>query len=759
MIRLIPYELGKIWRKRSFQVLTALLLFLNLFLIWYLNIPAENAPPLSAYQTVCSDIAGMSEAEKLTFITERKEQTDGISIINDVMNLQPSDDKKWGLLVEQMQAENAEVFEKYMDVYRSGQYLTYTSDIYQEKKLMDELYAEVKTVSEYDQYLAQVQESKESLSGISIFKNADKQTFGSRNVEKSAKAHESLTSENIRWFPSKGISIAQGNTVTDLFLLLSVFLFVGILITEEKEKGLFYITRSTPKGILSSIAAKLAALLVHCLGISLLLGTANFLYAYFAAGMGDLTASLQSISRFMESSLSISVLGYMALGIITKGAVLFGFGAMLVCISVFSSKSFLPQLIGVGYLSVNWLCYSLIPAYSVLNPVKYLSFFGLLNPVHLYGEYLNFNISEHPVSRTKAALVLIGLCCVASVLVAVLLFVKGRSLQISKSHRRSIFPFHPHGNLFFHEGHKILFMGKAMIILLLFAVLIGYGDLGKSYSPSVREQYYRDMMMTLEGNLTEDKEALILSEQSRYDEAFAQIERIDALVAAGELDENTGEDMKTKWYGEVTFYPSFQRVLEQYEHVKQEGGAFLYDSGYRYLFGTMDDSHLIDFLMLSICFVFAFGNVMAMEDQKKSWTLLSATESGKKKILISKFAVCAAFASVMTILPWIFRFISISKVYPLHGLLDSITNLPMYFTFGIHMPVWLFILFAIVLQLAAMLVITTAVLFFSWQRKNYLQAVFLSLLIFAVPPALSMMGIDFAKWCSLYPLYHLTGML
>ena len=48
MLKLIPFELGKIWRKKSFAALILILLILNVFLLWYLNDPSDNEPPLSA---------------------------------------------------------------------------------------------------------------------------------------------------------------------------------------------------------------------------------------------------------------------------------------------------------------------------------------------------------------------------------------------------------------------------------------------------------------------------------------------------------------------------------------------------------------------------------------------------------------------------------------------------------------------------------------------------------------------------------------
>ena len=77
MTGLIWPELEKAWKKANFLSLMALLLLSNLFFLWYETQPAEEEPPLSAYQSVWQDISGITEEEKLLYIRQGKEQADG----------------------------------------------------------------------------------------------------------------------------------------------------------------------------------------------------------------------------------------------------------------------------------------------------------------------------------------------------------------------------------------------------------------------------------------------------------------------------------------------------------------------------------------------------------------------------------------------------------------------------------------------------------------------------------------------------------
>ena len=113
MTALIRFELQKVWRKGSFLSLMVLLLLLNIFLLWYLNQPTGDEPPLSAYKAVCQDISGMTEHEKLTYISDLKEQADGLSLVEQVQSLYGQGSEAGDSLAEQLKESNSDIYEKY----------------------------------------------------------------------------------------------------------------------------------------------------------------------------------------------------------------------------------------------------------------------------------------------------------------------------------------------------------------------------------------------------------------------------------------------------------------------------------------------------------------------------------------------------------------------------------------------------------------------------------------------------------------------
>ncbi len=316
-----------------------------------------------------------------------------------------------------------------------------------------------------------------------------------------------------------------------------------------------------------------------------------------------------------------------------------------------------------------------------------------------------------------------------------------------------------HGNLLRHEGYKLLIANRALIFLLLFAALLAWKSLDRSYHPSFAEQYYRDIMLKLEGSLTTEKEELIQAESKRYDEAFARIQQIDEMADSGALSRDAADSLKAQEYIITAFYPAFLRVETQYEQIKTRGGSFVYDTGYLYLLGVQEDTFSTDLLILALGVILMAGGGLPMEYRTGSFYLLSATRAGKHRILRDKLLIYTASAALLALVPIICRALCIHTIYPLHHAEAALQNIPHYADFALPMPLGLFLLLFVLSQAvtAALMALCTFILS-AWCKKQT-PAMVLSLLILAAPLLLRFLGLTFAGWFSLYPLYAWTGIL
>lgn len=196
MSRLIFFELNKIWRKKSFVISVAVLVIINIFLVWYINLSDGIQPELYSYKVFEKDIQDKTEKEKREYVDSLYEQMQGINLVNDVINFKAMSGEMGRQLAKNRMEENPGVFERYYNIFLDESYLKYTNSLEQEEMFVNEIYNEMNTVSSYSEYLEKIQSNKENLSGISIFVDTSRDDYSSRNIEKSAEDYRKM--ENVK---------------------------------------------------------------------------------------------------------------------------------------------------------------------------------------------------------------------------------------------------------------------------------------------------------------------------------------------------------------------------------------------------------------------------------------------------------------------------------------------------------------------------------------------------------------------------------
>lgn len=733
--RHIFYELYKVWGRRSFLLALAGVWVINVFSLWYGNLPGEDQPELSSYKSLAAELSKMEEEEKLSYLNERKAELEGIAHVQEILSFANWEDQEMADLLRESELEqHPGMFEEYFPLYQSGAYLCYTDSLEQERTLIQEVWEEAQTVYSYQEYLDRVRQNKTILSGISIFSSAETaEDFSSRNIEKSAEDYGRMEDVEISFFPEKGAASVLDNSLSDLLLVLIIFLLVGMTVYEEKAKQLFFVTRATKGGHGNAILVRLFVLLLSCIALSFVIYGSNFLFYGTMVGIGSLGRSIQSLACYQESVLHLSVGGYLLLGMLTKAAVGFGIGLLVLLLFIEAKHAAVPYLTGIAALGISVVLFLLVPAASKWNWIKYMNPVGLFQAERLYGGYTNLNAFGYPVSRLAASWWVLGIWMALGIFVGFAAFCRGRNLMLKRGKGLPRLPYREHSCLFLHEHYKIMVMNKAGVILLLFLALLGYQNLSRQYRITPSESYYRSMMQQLEGNLTEEKETLIRQEQERYEAAFARMERIEELVSCGEITKEEGESMKLPYYNEVAYYPTFQRVESQYEHVMETEGQFIYDTGYEYLLGYRENRFRLQFFLLVMGALFAFSNVYTMERQNASWRILSATLRGRRKISQCKVLVCVIWTLVVSLGNLLGYGYAILKAYPVSLLGSDIKNLPVYYEMPLSVPIWLWLGMLILLQAAVLSAITCVILWISGKVRTQLQALFLGACILLLP--------------------------
>ena len=112
-MKLTGFELQKLWGKRSFCLSLSVILLLNVLLLWYVHLPDQTTPPLSAYKAFAADVAGMTAREQGDYLSDLQETLDGVTFVQKVINARQLDDG--AEIVASAMQQNPGVFEQYYD--------------------------------------------------------------------------------------------------------------------------------------------------------------------------------------------------------------------------------------------------------------------------------------------------------------------------------------------------------------------------------------------------------------------------------------------------------------------------------------------------------------------------------------------------------------------------------------------------------------------------------------------------------------------
>ena len=354
--KIIKHEFLKIFTSKLFLYTLMVFILANIVLLIYTqNIAKKDEIPYSAYKILNEEIKDLSELEKQELINKEYERNNAFSIISNIVNNKNSDNAYIREFAETLKNENKELYDKYINEYPTGGY-KYTGDEAKELAFLKEIKREYEECKNYKQIISEILEKAENLETISIFQEAQ-DDFSNKNIKDTAQNYEKMLDTELEFIPAKGINSFTKMGITDILIVLLIFVISTIIIYEEREKNLFPLIKSTKNGRGKTILAKIFVMFILIFAISLILYSINFIYYAITIGYGNLSANLQSINTFLYSTLPISIGGYIALFFITKIAVFFIISLIILLISNLAKNNVsnymaLILIFGISFLRI-----------------------------------------------------------------------------------------------------------------------------------------------------------------------------------------------------------------------------------------------------------------------------------------------------------------------------------------------------------------------------------------------------------------------
>ena len=604
--------------------------------------------------------------------------------------------------------------------YREGKTLRHTKRPSTERQLYEDVATELRDSVTYPEFRQNLVEDAGKMLRFSVF--AKPGTFGYRNVEATLERYQNLPEIKTVPTPAKSVvSLFQGSVSGILSLFFLMYLCIPLYLS-EKEEGTIRLTRTCVKGRKTLAGTKLTVFLSGVFFMQLLLYGVRFLLLGVMYGFPGLSASIQSVSGYSGCVLPITIGEYFLL--------LFLFRYAVLCLCAIAMAFFSTVCAGakkaygsmVVFFAVQAVCYYTISATASYGALHFLNLWGMLR-FDAVGTYLNLNLFGKPVSCLEAMAIGVGAGCVFFVPFVIRMYCKKpASGSRSEKKKKRKYPVWNTTSVFLHEGRKLFFDQK--VLLVLFAVLvvqlIRYH--GNEPSHSTDEVYYEYYMEVLSGPLTTEKESYLKEEALRYQN----------LHAADSMDIRAQKELN----GEQ----GFQKAYNRYLHIKSMGeGEFFYDTGYRYLLA--EENYRTDMILMitAVILLTVTGlGVFCTDTENGMFSLLTTTQKGRKGVK-ARLVLGAVLTVMIWLLVYLPDFVCTLTQYGAEGLSAPARSIELLAEVE-HILLGEYLVGLYLSRLLGVFVVSGAIYLFAYFTKSTAITFFGTMAVFLILPLFSLLS-------------------
>lgn len=667
-MKLFIYELKKVLNKRIFLVVVALCLVINGFLLY----SSQNTEENNLRLTYSDEYGKMLDEYSSMPLDKAKKQVEDELLAYEIS----------GRLESLAQADNEELIESYtseLEDYRKNNPDAYKKAVemsesgeesFWKNSFLYDISQQIEYINSYPDFISEMYDRAKVQSASSIF--GDENSFSYKNLYKTADDYSGLKDTRLSLVNSDSLTATVKYGLTDFFVIAVVLLICIYLFGYERDKGLYSLIRCTKFGRLKTIISKLAVLFVLSAVVSVLFVLSDFTVSTFLYESTDLGVNVQSISEFRNCTLSVTAGQFLMLFALAKIIGIFVISSLLALVFICFSSSAAMYLTGLGAVGAEYLLYTLIGQNSLLNLLKYINIFYILDGGEFFGSYLNLNIFSNALTSVPIVLAVFGAVFVLCTVFSCIVFCK-RNQQKKANVFSKLFEklksrfYRINGSTSVLKGEIFKFsvqnkMAVVLVLLVLFAVVSSFGTVRYPYS-EVSDADYKAYMEYLEGDITPEKETYI-SEQQEYFAGLRQ--RLDEIAVNGELSESTKQAMSKSIENILNSKGvAFERVSDQYSRLlelKESGvNARFIDENIYSTFVSSKTREWNDFALLCLVLLIAVPYVFSVEYKNGMINLIRPTRNGKTKLFVRKIAVLLLFTLLSFIavyLPYLIRFIS-----------------------------------------------------------------------------------------------------
>ncbi|RAR41013.1 hypothetical protein [Paenibacillus sp. MDMC362] len=669
-MKLMGYELFKVWKKRIFTVLTILLLFING--LFYYNTQRKEQDLLIQYR---DDYIKLENEYNALPLEEGKalayKQEELLTLYNRFAQ-ENSDiqDSIWKQLIEDAKRDHPEAYMQYKESPYVNQEELLSRDTYIIKLIRAQY-------ESHDQFVIDMDDMKQradEMLSVSIFHN--KYSFSYRNIVKTIEDFRPL--QNLPWKLGleEGLTTGTRSGSTDLFMVLLLFLLCTIVFLMEREEGLTPLIRSTRNGKFRTISAKMSVLSMLTVLLSIVFYGSILLLSERLYGFGDPGRYIQSMDSFGRTIHPMTVGQYIITYLLMKVAANLVMAWLLAAIFLFLRQTSRIYIVLATLLGLSFICYSLIHPNSYINVLKYINVVAFYDTFNLFGDYRNINVLGYPISKDTLTFYVGGSLLLILPVLSIWLFVshmdnttRKMGMQWYTKLKAYLFRLRRNNSLFQHELYKFLITGKSLFILILVCIISYQNIEGKERQFDMDASVYNIYLSQLNGKLTEDKLVFLREEREKFNGLPKQLAYWKERYKSREIDLTAYNQEQNNLETFAKQEKSFLYVEEQRDYLlrlsEEQGvtGGFVNVISSDALFNRQQDN-LLNGLMYSLLLIAGLGPLFSIDYKNDMVRVLRSTSKGRWSLFASKYSIACIYAVLTFFILQIPKFYNVLVQYP-----------------------------------------------------------------------------------------------
>ena len=541
-----------------------------------------------------------------------------------------------------------------------------------------EFYHQAQYIQGFPAYLAGIQKRAAQMGTVSIFANADP------GIEKTAADYARLEGLTLSVGHDRPVTSVMSYSLSD-WLLAGYMLVIVLSFLSERRRGLWNVVCASPRGRVTLALWRLVSLFLAALTGGVLFTGTEVLCAYAVhGGFEELGRVVQSISIFQSLTIPMTVgqfwLFYAGLRI--AGAMVLGMVLWLL-FQLISDRR-MATISTAVFVGAQWALHRFLSEGRLL---KVVNLFTYLSPREMVLEYTNVLEFGSRIGHLSAALVFGAAICVVGC--AIVFFCakyrkpSGNYGWLSKlldRWRRLVSPLGYHVSQFFHETHKLLIVGRGLLLVLI-AMCLAFSIaerpfLNDNWVSTELEALFRQS----QGPLAEGRAEYVAAQEDKLLAAQVAVEELQAQYQAGEITASAYES-------EMMYYSNLDKQLVAFEDYKTEL-AVLQEMGdsyivphwvYAELFCVSGDTvRSLQFLCLLTVLLMS-TLYMAAEAQTGMTRSRRATARGRSPALLARHGAGWLVSTIVTVAAFGLQFFLLRKSYGTLPLLEAPVKSLIYF--------------------------------------------------------------------------------